>query len=206
MKTAKKLISQEREERARKIMRSANKGFTLVELIVVIAIIAILASVSIVGYNQFIQNARDSRAATELDVIIRQVEAYEYSPGADLTLTSEEFQFADLIIADFEVDEDSVNGEYAYQTADPIGWYLGNGTSDWEDLTALDATGITTLEGVVLTEFLAALNDALDLEVADYYTDDDFSVEVDGLELTVTYLVDGGTADWVLTITEVPEV
>jgi prepilin-type N-terminal cleavage/methylation domain-containing protein len=59
-------------------MRSANKGFTLVELIVVIAIIAILAAVSIVGYNQFINNARQSRANTELAVIQRQVEANFY--------------------------------------------------------------------------------------------------------------------------------
>jgi prepilin-type N-terminal cleavage/methylation domain-containing protein len=35
-----------------------NKGFTLVELIVVIAIIAILASVSIIGFMRYIENAR----------------------------------------------------------------------------------------------------------------------------------------------------
>lgn len=45
------------------------KGFTLVELIVVIAIVAILASVAIVGYTQFINNARQTKAQSELDQI-----------------------------------------------------------------------------------------------------------------------------------------
>ncbi len=45
------------------------KGFTLVELIVVIAIVAILASVAIVGYTQFINNARQTKAQAELDQI-----------------------------------------------------------------------------------------------------------------------------------------
>ncbi len=56
-------------------MRKNEKGFTLVELIVVIAIVAILASVAIVGYTQFIQNARESKAQTELDQVVNMVRA-----------------------------------------------------------------------------------------------------------------------------------
>ncbi len=46
-----------------------NKGFTLVELIVVIAIVAILASISMVGYSKFITNARDSNAYNEFNQV-----------------------------------------------------------------------------------------------------------------------------------------
>ncbi len=46
--------------------RKEEKGFTLVELLVVIAILAILASVSVVGYVGFTQRAKDSNANTEL--------------------------------------------------------------------------------------------------------------------------------------------
>ncbi|MDY4788918.1 MAG: type II secretion system protein [Bacilli bacterium] len=46
--------------------KNKKKGFTLVELLVVIAILAILASVSVVGYLGFTQNARESKAVTEL--------------------------------------------------------------------------------------------------------------------------------------------
>ncbi|MBN3489905.1 prepilin-type N-terminal cleavage/methylation domain-containing protein [Acholeplasma equirhinis] len=46
--------------------KALKKGFTLVELIVVIAIIAILSTVSIVGYNVFVDNANRSKAEQEL--------------------------------------------------------------------------------------------------------------------------------------------
>ena len=41
------------------------KGFTLVELLVVIAILAVLATVSVVGYTSFISKANNSNALTE---------------------------------------------------------------------------------------------------------------------------------------------
>ena len=46
--------------------RKEEKGFTLVELLVVIAILAILATVSVVGYVGFTQKAKESNANTEL--------------------------------------------------------------------------------------------------------------------------------------------
>ena len=46
-------------------MKKTQKGFTLVELLVVIAILAILATVSVVGYTSFINRAEQSNADTE---------------------------------------------------------------------------------------------------------------------------------------------
>lgn len=46
------------------------KGFTLVELIVVIAIVAILAAVGIVAYSQYISSTRNSKAQIELDRLV----------------------------------------------------------------------------------------------------------------------------------------
>jgi prepilin-type N-terminal cleavage/methylation domain-containing protein len=68
-------------------------GFTLIELLVVIAIVAILAAVSIIGYQQFIVKARESRANTELQVIVRQIElayynhAYHGNDGSTFTVS-----------------------------------------------------------------------------------------------------------------------
>ena len=47
-------------------VKTNNKGFTLVELIVVIAIIAILATVAVIGYNKFIDRANQSKVNQEL--------------------------------------------------------------------------------------------------------------------------------------------
>lgn len=46
-----------------------NKGFTLVELIVVIAIVAILAAISMASYSRFVDAAKNSTANNELNQV-----------------------------------------------------------------------------------------------------------------------------------------
>src|SRR5690554_4644392 len=73
-------------------MRKNEKGFTLVELIVVIAIVAILAAVGIIGYTQFIKNARDTKAQSELDQLINVLYADSLVEGITVSyeVTGEE--------------------------------------------------------------------------------------------------------------------
>ncbi len=56
-------------------MFKSNKGFTLVELIVVIAILAILAGVAVPAYTGYITRANDAAIITELDAIKTAVQA-----------------------------------------------------------------------------------------------------------------------------------
>lgn len=56
-------------------MKRTQKGFTLVELLVVIAILAILATVSVVGYTSFIDRANESNAKTEAHQIEEIIES-----------------------------------------------------------------------------------------------------------------------------------
>lgn len=55
-------------------MRSAQKGFTLVELLVVITIIAVLSVVGITVYGNIQTRARDARRTVEIDSVAKAME------------------------------------------------------------------------------------------------------------------------------------
>ena len=77
-------------------MFKSNKGFTLVELIVVIAILAILAGVAIPVYNGYIKRAQDASVVTELDAIATAAQAANATVGQiDLiVVTPDEIQIS----------------------------------------------------------------------------------------------------------------
>ena len=67
------------------------KGFTIVELLIVVVVIAILAAITIVAYNGITSRANDASAATATSQAIKQIEVYyiqngEYPPDEDAFL------------------------------------------------------------------------------------------------------------------------
>ena len=56
-------------------MKNCKKGFTLVELLVVIAILAVLATVAIIGYTSYVDNAKQTKANTEVQQIATYISA-----------------------------------------------------------------------------------------------------------------------------------
>ena len=71
-------------------MIKSNKGFTLVELIVVIAILAILAGVAVPAYSGYMTKAKDAAVLSELDAVKTACFAVNAATGsvADIELTS----------------------------------------------------------------------------------------------------------------------
>ncbi len=68
-------------------MRKNQKGFTLVELLVVIAILAILATVAVVGYSSFIDSAKESNDKTlvgQMNTFLQANEMLDYDTIVDL--------------------------------------------------------------------------------------------------------------------------
>ncbi len=63
-------------------MSQANKGFTLVELLVAVGIIGVLASVSIVSINSVRQKARDAKRISEVKQMQNAFEAYMSNNGS----------------------------------------------------------------------------------------------------------------------------
>lgn len=128
-------------------MRKNEKGFTLVELIVVIAIVAILAAVSIVGYTQFIQSARNTKAQAELDQIVNVLRA---EASVDPIVTRDGEGEDSLAIGNLKISFDK--GKLVFAKNDESGDAISA-----DDLAALmnyyagDFEGVITLETDKLT-------------------------------------------------------
>mgnify|MGYP003545250361 CR=1 FL=1 len=71
----------------KKNAKKNNKGFSLVELIIVVAIMAILIGVLGGQYLKFVERSRQSADKANVDELIRAVQIYAADPEADTPFT-----------------------------------------------------------------------------------------------------------------------
>ena len=55
---------------------SQQRGFTIVELLIVIVVIAILAAITVVAYNGIQARSKDSRVQTDIQAVAKRIELY----------------------------------------------------------------------------------------------------------------------------------
>lgn len=71
----------------KELTQNRNKGFTIVELLIVIVVIGILALLVITTYSGIQQKARNSKRAADMSAIQTQLEAYYQQTGNYPSLT-----------------------------------------------------------------------------------------------------------------------
>ena len=68
--------------------KTASRGFTIVELLIVIVVIGILAGLVVVTYNGIQKKARDTERKTDINALHGQLEAYQAQNGKYPTLAN----------------------------------------------------------------------------------------------------------------------
>lgn len=79
---------------------SKQKGFTLIELMVIIALVAIMAGIAVPSFTQFVRNNRVTTQADEIHRFLQYArgEAVVTRKKLDITFTSAEIEGADRIL------------------------------------------------------------------------------------------------------------
>lgn len=133
------------------LSKRLQKGFTIVELLIVIVVIGILAALVITTYNGIQQKGRNTERTTDLKAIQGQLEAYYAQNGRYPTNTNigtnsannvtfiqgnmkgldkEALRDPKAAAADFSLASTSTTNEYAYAATDDAGGACDNSTTD----------------------------------------------------------------------------
>ena len=110
-----------------KNLRNRERGFTIVELLIVIVIIAILAAIVIVAYNGITNRAKTSKALSAAQAVQQKAEAYNaelgYYPdaGADLTgaTSDKSYNLSGVTFAGADITAAPANENTVYMTTCP---------------------------------------------------------------------------------------
>ena len=134
-----------------------NKGFTLVELVIVIAILAILVGLLAPQYTKYVEKSRKSADINNMDELIKAVEVYEIDHASKSAITektititmSKTAQITARVSGETTDDTDIVAAFDEYVK----NWKNVRLKSSWTDGTATAVIKITTDGGVTVNSY-----------------------------------------------------
>ena len=85
-----------------------NKGFTLVELVIVVAILAILVGLLAPQYTKYVEKSRKSADTANMDEMVRAVQVYAADPDNDLVKGTYTITISTNADVDFKKDNAAV--------------------------------------------------------------------------------------------------
>lgn len=136
------------------------KGFTIVELLIVIVVIGILATLVIVTFSGIQQRGRNSQRQTDINAVASHVEAYYADTGTYPTaamLNDAAFRAAKMKGLDPEALKDpkatgaNIGDATATATGNQYGYVATSGTGACPAATGTGADMVSTCDGFTLT-------------------------------------------------------
>ena len=145
-------------------MFRTNRGFTIVELLIVIVVIAILAAISIVAYNGIQERARASSVASSLTQIEKGLRMMAIDQGRSTWWHENDISSSTGNKPLRQVMEQTTLDNYVQDYADDVGtgWYYDN------DGDASGACGTShmgaqiQIRGIARDDLIQAVDDAID--------------------------------------------
>jgi type IV pilus assembly protein PilA len=142
----------------RKINRKDEKGFTLIELMIVIAIIGILAAIAIPQFSAYRNRAYNAAAVSDLKNAITAQEAYfvdwqAYSPAAVIAFDSDPTAFAltDKYGVKITTNSGKTGGVTLTITHDSVTHYTMTSVNNLAAADSRNTYSIDSNEGVIKT-------------------------------------------------------
>ena len=137
-----------------------NKGFTLVELVIVIAILAILVGILAPQYTKYVENSRKAADVNNMDELIKAVEVYEIDHASKNAITAKTITIT--MSKDKQITARAENA--TSDDADVIAafdeyvknWKNIRLKSSWTDNTATATISISADGGVQVTDYTPA--------------------------------------------------
>lgn len=104
-----------------------NKGFSLVELIIVVAIMAILVGLLAPQYIKYVEKSRKSADASNLDEMVQAVQVY----AADADVSSDDSKSTNLAEGDYTI---TIKGSGVTTTGDGITTAIESNVPDYTNI------------------------------------------------------------------------
>lgn len=117
-----------------------NKGFTLVELVIVVAILAILVGLLAPQYTKYVEKSRKSADTANMDEMVRAVQVYSADPANDLVKATYTITISTNADVAFKVDDKDASDAQKKIISDTIADYAKTRLKSKKWLNASDAT------------------------------------------------------------------
>ena len=122
-----------------------NKGFTLVELVIVVAILAILVGLLAPQYTKYVEKSRKSADTANMDEMVRAVQVYAADPANDLKKATYTITISTTADVEFKIDGTAANTDEKKIISDTIADYASTKlkSKKWLDADDKPVTEVT---------------------------------------------------------------